>query len=268
MPWLLGIFSKLLFQFQMVKLNFCVVIWLDTVLETWWYWPNIKESWLKVARDWSLIEDVIFARDTPGQIEWSNNPFFNIQEFTVPSCMILDKWNRNQSLLVPPTMKVACFQLNPGVIISDTGLKNTRLYCIIIELVASMIFLVFTPEDFLFDKNSLYIYIYKQIYRSVYVYIYIYIFQMCSYSPWWMETISDLSPNSLMSIKRWRDFGRGAVLWSGGLLGMRIQGVFIDRMKWGCFPSFKANNASNDDFFQSNMKQLNNNDHQRFPGNT
>lgn len=56
-----------------------------------------------MGRDWSLIEDVFFAHDTPGRIEWFNNPFFNIQEFTVPSC------------------------IDPGVIISDGSAEKETL---------------------------------------------------------------------------------------------------------------------------------------------
>ena len=188
-----------------------------------------------MARDWSLVEDVFFARDTPGRIEWFNNPFFNIQEFTVPACMIFDRGNRNQSLLVPPTMKVAWFQLNPGVITSDTRLKNTFSYNLHHYQASGFNdYFDFHPRRFPVWQIFIYVYIYIYIHMTVYVYTYF----RCVHTrhdEW--RPFSDLSPNSLMSIKRWRDFGRGAVLWSGGLLGMRIQGVFIDQMKWGCFPS-------------------------------
>lgn len=226
-------FLKLLFQFQMVKLNFCVVIWLDTVLETWWYWPNIKEGWLKVARDWSLIEDVFFCA-WHSWLDWMVQQPFLHAWIQVSSCIRAGGFNG---------------------------------------------FLIFTPDKY----SSIYIYIYIKeciyIYKYKYICICIYIFQMCSYSPWLMEAIfrfvSEFSHvdkkvtgfwprrRALVWWSSWNE-NPGSFHWSNEMGMLPIQ--------WGCFPSFKEKQGTHYlekhqmMFFKSKMKQLNNNDHQRFPG--
>lgn len=131
----------------------------------------------------------------------------------------------------------------------------------------------------------IYIYIYIYIKECIYIYKYkyicicIYIFQMCSYSPWLMEAIfrfvSEFSHvdkkvtgfwprrRALVWWSSWNE-NPGSFHWSNEMGMLPIQ--------WGCFPSFKEKQGTHYlekhqmMFFKSKMKQLNNNDHQRFPG--
>ena len=132
---------KLLFQFQMVKLNFCVVIWLDTVLETWWYWPNIKEGWLKVARDWSLIEDVFFCA-WHSWLDWMvQQPFL--------------QHSRVYSSFMHGSRCHHAFELVASMDVWFSPLTNIHLYICI----------------YLYKRIYIYIYIKIQIYLYMYLHI-------------------------------------------------------------------------------------------------